>query len=157
MSTVLELWSPEPQRDSVVEPLLLAAPRDVALMLLSAGEEQGSGAAAGLRRLCDSNSNLSAAWSKIKAVCKHCRFFRYWVFPQTPGKEKAIARTNKCESMSSKVSILKWRSGLGQKTSMRRQDDTVNADKNFFPLTSRLNLPVSHRLRQWQKLLGQRW
>lgn len=48
MSTVLDLSSPEPQRGSVVQPLLLAAPRDAALMFLSPGEEQGSRAAAGL-------------------------------------------------------------------------------------------------------------
>lgn len=48
MSTVLDLSSPEPQRRSVVEPLLLAAPRDAALMFFSPGEEQGSRATAGL-------------------------------------------------------------------------------------------------------------
>lgn len=48
MSTVLDLSSPEPQRRSVVEPLLLAAPRDAALMLFRPGEEQGSRATAGL-------------------------------------------------------------------------------------------------------------
>lgn len=48
MSAVLDPSSPEPQRGSAVEPLLLAAPRDVALKFLSPGEEQGSGATAGL-------------------------------------------------------------------------------------------------------------
>lgn len=83
MSTVLDLSSPEPQRGSVVEPLLLlAAPywccSDVPRPGWGAGQ-QGDCRALMLVWL---KLDLSAAWSKIETVCKHCRFLSFGFFPR---------------------------------------------------------------------------
>lgn len=88
MSTVRDLSSPQPQRGSVVEPLLLAAPRDAALMFLSPGEEQGSRAAAGLRCLCDSNFIFLLHEAKSKLFANTVDFLVLGFSPDAGGEKK---------------------------------------------------------------------
>lgn len=70
--------------------------------------------------------------AKSKLFANTVDFLVLGFSPDADGKKKknAVARTNKCECMSSKVSILKSRPGFRHEASMQQLDDTVDAGTN---------------------------